>query len=598
LRLLLSAIALLLLAVSGGADPQPDTVAKNKNIGAPSSGFPRTVRVRLWYLHPPASLKLHADAGQARMRKCETCADGALGDVTLRASASKIEVSGEKSAVSHLRMDGAFQMNPPGEAAIRAEFPVEVRALQGQLLVTATMPMDEYLAGVLAGEVGSFKSDEALKALAVAARTYAMHFGSRHALEGFDLCGTTHCQDLRIAGSNPRLRQIAESTASEVLWYEGEPAATYYHANCGGTTEDGKFILGNDEAKAPYLKQHSDTYCTRNGGAQWSSEVSKAALQRALAADGIRVPGTLRAVAVAQRTPSGRAEVVRVTGAGSVMVPGLAFRFAVGRHIGWEKLKSNWYDVSVAGDRIVFHGRGSGHGVGLCQVGAEVMGEEGKSYREILAFYYPGTRLQVSSAGAVWQALVGENVEMLTTRPEVDRAFLPVASQSVGHAEQATGLKFRKAPRWKVFPTVAMFRDTTGEPGWVAAATRGRVIQTQPAETLQRAGTLESTLRHEFLHMLIESYAKPGVPVWFREGLVLYLSEPNGAAQAQPPSGKNFATTAELESAMRNPANEQQLREAYKEARARVVQLAKQNGRAVLMDWVQHGLPPAVTSKP
>ena len=129
--------------------------------------------------------------------------------------------------------------------------------------------MDEYIAGVLAGETGNFKSDEALKAMAVAARTYAMHFGSRHALEHFDFCDTTHCQDLRIAGITDRLRKIVQSTAGEVLWYEGKPAATYYHANCGGMTEDGRFILGNDEAQVPYLVQHSDTYCIRNGGTQW-----------------------------------------------------------------------------------------------------------------------------------------------------------------------------------------------------------------------------------------------------------------------------------------------------------------------------------------
>ena len=53
---------------------------------------------------------------------------------------------------------------------------------------------------------------------------------------GFDFCDSTHCQNLRIAGSTPRLRKIAEATAGEVLWYDGEPAATYYHANCGGMT--------------------------------------------------------------------------------------------------------------------------------------------------------------------------------------------------------------------------------------------------------------------------------------------------------------------------------------------------------------------------
>ena len=108
---------------------------------------------------------------------------------------------------------------------------------------------------------------------------------------------------------------------------------------------------------------------------------------------------------------------------------GWLFRSAVGRHIGWDRLKSNLYDVSDHGDRIVFHGRGSGHGVGLCQVGAEVMGEEGHSYREILSFYYPGTRLGVAAQGTPWQQLANEDIELLTTRPDRDRSLL-----AAGHA--------------------------------------------------------------------------------------------------------------------------------------------------------------------
>ena len=109
-------------------------------------------------------------------------------------------------------------MIPQNGPPVRADFPVEIRASAGRLLITATMPMEEYIAGVLAGETGNFKSDEALKAMAVAARTYAMHFGSRHALEGFDFCDTTHCQDLRIAGidrpSAPHRRQPLRARCS------------------------------------------------------------------------------------------------------------------------------------------------------------------------------------------------------------------------------------------------------------------------------------------------------------------------------------------------------------------------------------------------
>ena len=154
-------------------------------------------------------------------------------------------------------------------------------------------------------------------------------------------------------------------------------------------------------------------------------------------------------------------------------------------------------------------------------------------------------------------------------------------------AEASTGLTFPSVPQWKVYPTVAMFRDATGEPGWVAATTRGRTIQSQPADVLKQAGTLESTLRHELLHMLVEAHAKVGTPVWYREGLVLYLSEPNAAAQART----TFASVAELEKAMQSPTSEEQLRKAYADAHARVSRLAQQYGKQKLIEWVQQGLP-------
>jgi stage II sporulation protein D len=440
---------------------------------------------------------------------------------------------------------------------------------------------------VLSGETGNFKSDEALKAMSVAVRTYAVHFGSRHALDGFEFCDSTHCQNLRLDKPDPRLRKIADATAGEVLWYDGEPAATYYFANCGGTTEDGHYILGNDEERAPYLTQHSDQYCVRDGGAEWHSEVSKRELQDALADDGIEIPGILRSVAILHRTPSGRVEFVRVVGSGSVTVPGVAFRAAVGRHIGWDRLKSNLYDVSDRGDEIVFHGRGLGHGVGLCQIGAEVMGEEGRSYRQILSFYYPGTRLGVAAQGLAWQQLSNDDLELLTSRPDRDRSLLPIATRYMHASEDSTGLVYRAKPRLKVYATVAEFRNSTGEPGWVAASTRGRTIQLQPPDVLRESGTLESTIHHELLHMLIESYAHPGTPQWFREGLVLYLSSPGTATRRERAS----VDVAALEKSLRAPQSEQELRRAYADAQARVVQLVEEHGKDTLLDWLQNGLP-------
>ena len=220
------------------------------------------------------------------------------------------------------------------------------------------------------------------------------------------------------------------------------------------------------------------------------------------------------------------------------------------------------------------------------------MGEEGHSYREILAFYYPGTKLGVSAQDIPWQHLANEDVELLTTQPDHDRALLSVATRYMHQSEESTGLVYRSAPRLRVYATVAGFRNSTGEPGWVAASTRGRTIQLQPSDVLRQAGTLDSTIHHELLHMLIESYARASTPLWFREGLVLYLAGP----RSQASSGNTFDDVAALEKALRAPASEEQLRAAYVEAQNRVAQLAAQHGKQVLLDWVQNGLPTEIAS--
>ena len=226
--------------------------------------------------------------------------------------------------------------------------------------------------------------------------------------------------------------------------------------------------------------------------------------------------------------------------------------------------------------------------MGLCQIGAEVMGEEGHSYREILSFYYPGTKLGVRAQGTQWQQLTSEDVELFTTRPERDRALLPLATRLMHEAEASTGLMYNGAAKLKVYPTVATFRDATGEPGWVAASTRGQTIRLQPTDVLRDAGTLESTLRHELLHMLVEAHAKAGTPLWFREGLVLYLSQPNDGTETGHVVRRDLER---LNKTLRTPASEQELRQAYAEAQARVSRLVAQNGRETVIRWLQEGMP-------
>ncbi len=145
---------------------------------------------------------------------------------------------------------------------------------------TIEMPLDQYVAAVLAGECSTFRSDEAIKAMAVAARSYALHLRGRHAAQGYDLCSTTHCQRLDPDAVTPRLASLAAQTAGELLWFEGKPAFACYSRKCGGTTEDASAVWGS--LRAPFLRSHTDPYCPRQGAGEWHWTVPAAQIATAL----------------------------------------------------------------------------------------------------------------------------------------------------------------------------------------------------------------------------------------------------------------------------------------------------------------------------
>ncbi|HMK30675.1 MAG TPA: SpoIID/LytB domain-containing protein [Terriglobales bacterium] len=366
------------------------------------------------------------------------------------------------------------------------------------------------------------------------------------------------------------------ATEAELLWYEGRPAATYYSRSCGGALEDAHLL--DPLLNAPYLRAREDRFCMRRDRGEWSSEISKAELRQALLASDIRLPDRRLFVAVERRSSSGRVEVLTISG---VKLPAGTVRLAVGRALGWDRLRSDLYELQDDGEQIFFHGRGQGHGVGLCQAGAEAMGEAHQDYHQILAYYYPGTLLGINAQGLRWQALGGETVEVLTTHPESDQKVVTAAERALHQAQQATGWTAQTRPQIRVFPSIDLYRDTTGQPGWVAASTRGRVIRLQPPSLL--GSRLDATLRHEFLHLLLEDRARPGLPLWFREGLVLWLEQPG---RAPLPRVDLMQVERDLAS-----ADQQRMRAAYTKAGGAVAALGKQYGRSSLLTWVTQGVP-------
>jgi len=515
----------------------------------------RTVLVRLFWQHPPTEIRVTPD--RASLRTCEICAATRLsGPLQIAAKASSVSAGSISDSAVLLR--GRDRITGDGFSPFMVENELRIQARDDLLLLTLTLPLEQYVTAVLQGESANFKSDEALKAMAVAARTYAVHFGSRHRLEGFDFCDTTHCQDLRFGNESPRARAAVAATEGELLWFEGRPAATYYHRSCGGETEDASAL--EPELHAPYLRRHHDHYCVRNPD-EWHAQISKSDLSRALGRP-------VTTVTVAARSDSGRVQRLLVS---DHSMTATDFRFAVGRALGWDKLRSDLYQEEDLGDRLVFRGRGQGHGVGLCQAGAEIMGEQGRSYREILAFYYPGTAVGINAQGLSWEKLPGESLDLMTTNRDDAAVLLPAAERALRFAIERTGWDLRARPLVKVYPTVAIYRDATGEPGWVAASTLGNVIRLQPISTLQRTHSLDSTLRHEFLHMLIESKARPETPLWLREGLAIYLSNPESAKPSK-------VDVDVLERQLHSLQNEEQMRATYRACAGAVADAVEKNG--------------------
>jgi stage II sporulation protein D len=517
------------------------------------SSFGGTITVRLYSNQSPSQLTL------------------------VRGAASSVVKAGNPT----LHVTGPWQVRTPGQDLLALSCPLEIRTEGSHLALTVAVPLEEYVAAVLAGESAGFRSGQSLAAMAVAARTYAVRFQGRHRSDSYDFCDTTHCQDLRISGVSERLRQAAEATEGELLWFEGAPASTFYGKDCGGVTEVAARVW--PDLKAPYLKSHDDPYCRTQSG--WSSAIRKQDLRSALAASGISVPPRLDSLRIVERTTSGRASRLQT---GGQAISASSLRFAIGRSLGWNQVRSDLYELTDSGDRFLFEGRGSGHGVGLCQTGADRMGEDGRSYRQILDFYYPGTKLGVSAQGFSWQSLGGERVEVLTTRPGEDRFLAALADRLALVAEQRTGLRWEAMPRLRVYPTVAAFRDATGEPGWVAASTRARVIRLQPVALLRSRGLLESTVQHELLHALVESRARAGLPLWFREGIVGWLT---ASQKSKVKSQKSKVIPPEDSAFLRGREEAQR---AYAAALDCVAELVGRYGEAAVLSWIERGLPPAL----
>jgi stage II sporulation protein D len=185
-------------------------------------------------------------------------------------------------------------------------------------------------------------------------------------------------------------RKAAESTRGEVLAWRGTLSRAVYHSTCGGRTETAKDAWGTD---VPYLRSLACDDCRDSPAFRWDYRMTAKEGKRIALSLGVRAINDLR-IEVAGRTSTGRALRVRLSsGKVSREVSSAVFR----REAGYARVKSLKMEIVPVGNGWVFAGQGYGHGVGMCQWGADGMAKSGKTYREILTRYYPDTALARSS---------------------------------------------------------------------------------------------------------------------------------------------------------------------------------------------------------
>jgi len=258
----------------------------------------------------------------------------------------------EIHATSRNQEAARFALAIPGKIKRTYRGTLRVIAKDGAVIPIVAMDLETAVGSVVRAEMTEDTPLEALKAQAVATRSYFLAGGGRHA--DFDFCDLTHCQFLREPppAVSPAAKAVGETRGMN-LAYTGKPIAAMFTRSCGGHTRTPQDI-GLSYRYYPYFSVICN-FCYKNP-VRWTRKVSPEDAAR------------LRS--------------------------GEAGRLSIGRRLGWDTVPSNNFTAHKEGSKVVLEGFGQGHGIGLCQRGARAMAENGATFREILEHYFPNTKIE------------------------------------------------------------------------------------------------------------------------------------------------------------------------------------------------------------
>lgn len=290
----------------------------------------------------------------------------------------------------------------------------------GKMNLIANVELENYIAGVVPNEIGEAVPIEAMKAQAIAARSEALFkiLHNHHKDDEYDLCAGTHCQVFSgISNVNEKVKTAVNETAYQICIYNSKIVNAVYSNNCGGITTNSSDIWSGKSV--PYLVSIYDgkgnskvnlqsesnaknwilgsqpVFCNTENDVswkkntyQWQEIVSKNRLEKNL--NSISNFGKLKNIKITKRGMAGRILRMKIFGTENNIELNNELKI---RQI-FGDLRSSFFIFEIKNDKVIFTGKGSGHGVGMCQMGAIQMAELGYSAEEILKHYYTGIEIK------------------------------------------------------------------------------------------------------------------------------------------------------------------------------------------------------------
>ncbi|NCO67491.1 MAG: cell division protein [Nitrospirae bacterium CG_4_10_14_0_8_um_filter_41_23] len=259
---------------------------------------------------------------------------------------------------------------------------IDVWKGEGGIYLINELPIEDYVKDVVVAEVGSNWDMEALKAQAVISRTYAVYQKKINGDSIYHIVSSVLNQVYKGNNPNVRVAYAVAETSGEILTFDNRAIEAFYHSTCGGKTENPEDVFGKSY---PYLKS-VESNCEISPYSTWEKRIEITEIEKALNLSGIKE------ISIKSYTSTKRVKQLDIiNNSGIITINATDLRKA----LGWSRLPSTNFSVTRDGDSMIFKGKGYGHGVGLCQWGALQMAREGKNYKEILSFFYPGTIIQL-----------------------------------------------------------------------------------------------------------------------------------------------------------------------------------------------------------